>query len=672
MKNKHTFKPAPLKFRHFTRKGYALFSTLGKVVVIGVLAVSTLGRARAEGTDAQTGAERDSLLRGEVGLDEVVVTGSRVPLDASETAEMVTVLAKEDIARAAGAASVNDILKNLSGVDVRQRGAFGMQTDISLRGGNFDQITFLLNGVNISSPHTGHLSADFPLSPGDIERIEVLDSPASRLYGAGAFNGVVNIITRTTGETISADVSGGSYGYFGASGGVRMGTGRFSAYASGGYNRSDGATPNSAFSSSRFFFRGGARFAKAAISAQFGYSYKPYEANTFYGAASEDQWESNERFTAAVNADFTTGGIHILPGIYWNRWFDHYQWHRNDPAGENYHRADAAGATLSAWTKTVIGKTSLGADIRRESIWSTKLGLPVNEEDWKNTGGHDKTKDVKYTFHDSRVTTTLFLEHDVLLGKWTFSLGAAANHTSLSGWDFNPGIDVAFRPAPDVKISASWNTGLRLPTFTDLYYSGAGIEGNSNLKAEKTSDFQIGAGKTWRGLTLQAELFYSRKRDMIDWVKSAEAGDDIFRSVNFRMHNWGGTLDLALLPREIAGNGFPVRKISVRYTYISEDSYYGLTVLESKYAMDYLRNKVVVSADGGIWRNLNLSLSWRFCDRTGPDNDAYSVLDGRLSWDARHWSLYADASNILNKKYFDYVSIPQPGFVITAGVKARF
>ncbi len=666
----YDFHPA-VRFKQFSRKGYALFSVIGKVVIIGTLSAATLQHAKAEGISIEADSATDSLFRAAEEIDEVVVVGSHVPLTEGQTAKMVTVVEREDIAQAAGATSANDLLKTVAAIDVRQRGANGVQTDISMRGGNFDHITFLLNGVNISSPHTGHLSADFPLSAEDIERIEVLSGPASRVYGASAFNGVVNIITRQTGGLLTANVGAGSYGYFGANGGVNLRHDCLHTYISGGYNRSDGATPNSAFSSSRFFWQGDVKLPRAAVSAQFGYSYKPYEANTFYGAASTDQWESNERLMAAVNADIAVGKVHLAPQVYWNRWFDHYQWHRDDPAGENYHRVDATGAAISAWVETLIGKTSIGADVRRETIWSTKLGLLQNEGEWKNTGGHDGTDDVRYMYHDGRTVSSIFLEHNILLRNWTVSLGATAIHTPLSGWDVEPGIDIAYRASGTLKFFASWNMGLRLPTFTDLYYSGAGIEGNSDLSPEKTSDFQVGVRKTRRGLSAEAELFYSHKHNMIDWVTSVEAGDGIFHSVNFQMDNYGASLDVAFLPRDLFGARFPIRKISASYAYVNERSSYGMTVIESKYAMDYLRNKIVLSADGNIWRGLNLSLSWRFADRVGDGNADYAILDGKLSWDASHWSVYVDASNVLAKKYYDYISILQPRCVVLAGVKVK-
>lgn len=675
-----------LRFTHFSRKGYALFSVLGREVLVGVLAVSTLTYAKAEGISTVTANALDSLSREETKLDEVVVTGSRVPLTQLQTAKIVAVVTREDIDRAT-AASINDVLKLVTGVDVRQRGGFGVQTDISVRGGNFDQITILLNGVNISSPHTGHLSADFPVSPDDIERIEVLEGAYER-----GLCGVVNIITKGTiphhGPTPLAPsrngggvntldgyghLQGGSYGYAGGNAGVNgaLANGLW-GNVSGGYTRSDGATPNSAFSSSRVFARGGYSHKNINVDAQFGYSYKPYEANTFYGAASTDQWESNERWMAAVKADLTIGKVHLSPSTYYNKWYDHYQWHRHNPAGENFHDVTSQGAALNIWFETMLGKTSLGADLRHEGIWSTKLGVLQDEKDWRNSSGHDRQDDIRYKYHDERDVWTLFAEHNILLRDWTVSLSLNAIHSPFGGWGAYPGMDIAYRPDNHWRLFASWNMAMRMPTFTDLYYGGTGIEGNSELKPEKTSDLQIGARHSVRGFSTEATLFYSHKTDMIDWIQYKEANDDIFHSLNFQMNNWGGELNCSFLPRELFGNQFALRNISARYAYINEDSNYGVTMTKSKYAMEYLRHKVILSADGRLWRNLNLSLSWRWQDRIGTGNSAYALLDGRLSWDANRWSIYIDATNMLNKEYYDYISIRQPGTVVIGGIKMKF
>ena len=239
-------------------------------------------------------------------------------------------------------------------------------------------------------------------------------------------------------------------------------------------------------------------------------------------------------------------------------------------------------------------------------------------------------------------------------------------------WRFYPGIDVSYRPIEAWKFFVSWNMGLRMPTFTDLYYSGANIEGNSELKPEKTTDYQIGGRYTTRGFIAEVQGFYSHKKNMIDWVTYNDANkvsDGIFHSVNFQMDNKGAEINLQMLPRQLWGDNALVRKIGVQYSYIYEESDYDVDVIMSKYAMDYLRHKVIVSADSKIWKNLNLSLSWRWQDREGKSNPAYALLDGRLSWDTAKWSAYIDGSNIFDKKYYDYVSILQPGSWFRFGVR---
>ena len=186
-----------LKFNRFSNKNYSLFAVLGREVLVGALSVATLSHAKAAGVSTE-GAKVDSTLyKGGKAyeLDAVSVTGSRAPMTVEQSPKIVSVITRDDIHRAA-AQTINDVLKLATGVDVRQRGGFGVQTDISINGGTFDQITILLNDVNISNPQTGHNASDFPVALADIDHIEVLEGAASRLFGTSAFNGAINIVTK--------------------------------------------------------------------------------------------------------------------------------------------------------------------------------------------------------------------------------------------------------------------------------------------------------------------------------------------------------------------------------------------------------------------------------------------------------------------------------------------
>ena len=162
---------AAVTWKQYSNKGWSAFASLGRQVRIGVLAVSTLATVTPVQAEIERAESKTIDGEGEK-LEEIQVTGTMAPLTQLQSARIVAVLSREDI-EAAGVQSTNDLLKLASGVDVRQRGGFGIQTDISIDGGTFDQITLLLNGVNISNPHTGHFSADLPVSVSDIERIEI-------------------------------------------------------------------------------------------------------------------------------------------------------------------------------------------------------------------------------------------------------------------------------------------------------------------------------------------------------------------------------------------------------------------------------------------------------------------------------------------------------------------
>lgn len=686
-----------VKWKRFTRASYAVFNSLHKEMAIGVLSVAMIHcadmKAKTPAMMVAVGGNGVSLVADDATLDsasialgDLEVLGTRVPLTQSQAPRMVTVLTAADVA-AAAVHSINDLLEYAVGVDVRQRGELGVQTDISVRGGTFDQITLLLNGINISSPHTGHLSADFPVTMDDIERIEVVEGPAARVFGTSAFTGVVNIVTRqrTSADAIGGvlHLKGGGYGYAGGDlrldGTHRVGEhGTMSHALSGGYSRSDGATDNSDYTNTHFFYQGTYTTTGVKVNAQLGYSYKPYGANTFYGASSTDQWESNERFMAAIKAETQIGRLHLMPQLYWNRWNDHYQWHKGtSPSGENFHQVDVYGLAVNSWFETTLGKTSFGIEMRSDGIWSTNLGKPLEEDQYRFVAGKDGTHERQYTKRDERTNVSAYLEHDILLQDWTISLGVMANHnTGLDErWRFYPGVDIAYRPSEAWKLFASWNMALRMPTYTDLYYSGKNIEGTSNLKPEKTNDVSLGAKYRRQGWDVQGQAFYSHKSDMIDWVvyeDEYDPQDYTYRSGNFTLDNYGVELQASLLPRELFGEKTFLRCLSASYAYISENIAHPRAVAMSKYAQEYLRHKVVLQADGRVWRNLLLSLSWRWQDRVGEDNLPYALCDAKLSWNDRRFQLYVDCSNLFNKEYYDYSIVRQPGRWIKGGVIMRF
>jgi len=149
-----------LIFKRWGRKTYSLFSILHQVVKISVLSVSYFLAVPV----LSVAMEQDTTeIKMEFNLDEVEVTASRAPVIYSQVARVLSVIDSREIERAP-VQSLQDLLEYVAGVDIRQRGAEGVQADISIRGGSFDQTMILLNGINITDPQTGHHTLNLPVS----------------------------------------------------------------------------------------------------------------------------------------------------------------------------------------------------------------------------------------------------------------------------------------------------------------------------------------------------------------------------------------------------------------------------------------------------------------------------------------------------------------------------
>ncbi len=103
-------------------------------------------------------------------IDEVIISASKAPVSLSQLARNVTVINSDQI-KSIPANNIQDILKFIGSVDLRVRGAEGVQGDAAIRGGSFEQTLILINGVKITDPQTGHHNLNIPISTDNIERI---------------------------------------------------------------------------------------------------------------------------------------------------------------------------------------------------------------------------------------------------------------------------------------------------------------------------------------------------------------------------------------------------------------------------------------------------------------------------------------------------------------------
>ena len=668
-----------LVFRQFGNKGYSLFACLGREVVCSVLSVATLTYASAESvsTDPVVTDSAAMMTASERMLDEVCVTGSRAPLTKSQAARMVTVLDRADIAQAP-VQSVNDLLKYAVGVDVRQRGPIGAQTDISIRGGTPEQIILLLNGINICDPQTGHNAMDLPVDLSEIVRIEVLEGPAGRIYGTSSLVGAINIVTqeREKGDAVTLHGEGGSFGYVNVGGRGKLHSGSFMNTLSANYSRSDGysrskaGSLNTDFSGSKAFYQGQYDDEAFRLHWHLGIADKGWGSSTFYASPkwqADDQYEHTTKLYSAIQAETEQGLFHLSGNIYWNQNRDRYEGYRGQPEKMkyNYNRTDVYGVSLSNYFDWAAGRTAFGAELRNEDLVSGNLGEPLSQTH------HIRGTDRDYTLGVNRTNISGYLEHNLLLHHFTISAGLVAVKNTWSNMNMTlyPGIDISYRPHPAWKIHASYNTSLRMPSFTEMYYKLQGYSANPHLKPEEMRALEIGITYLSPLFTFHSTLWHHHGTDMIDWIMDTSKGQDaVWQSVNHTKINSIGLEAGAQLSMD-------KWQLSIDYSYISQDKKLEMNIV-SQYALEYLRHKLVAHARIQLLKPLSLSLNFRWQDRVGTYTDfdgivcdykPYALFDSRLTWQQPKWKVYLEANNLFDTRYHDYGLVEQPGRWLIAG-----
>lgn len=671
--SKITKKETALTFRKWRNKNYSLFNTLNKVVRIAVL---SLAYFIVVPIPVFCHEQDTSEVKMEYDLDEIEVNAKRTPALYSEVARIIAVIEKQEI-ELSQAESVQDVLEYISGVDIRQRGGEGVQADISIRGGTFDQTLILLNGINITDPQTGHHNLNLPISLEQVERIEILEGPAARVYGPNAFSGAINIITETPGnKELNLKISGGSFDYFNSSISSGFETGKLEHLLAAGRKSSGGYTENTDFKIYNLFYANRFLTEKGTLSFQAGFSGKAFGANSFYTPRFPEQFEQTETLFSSVKWE-SNSMLHFSPLIYWRNHKDRFELFRNEaPAwysSHNYHQTDVYGAGMNSWFQWELGKTAFGAEFRNEAILSNVLGEELNAR--KKVPGEE----AYYTKSKSRNIVAFFAEHAWYKTNWTVTTGFMANHISEAENAIHifPGAEISYNIYPSAKIFVSYNTSLRMPTFTDLYYEGPTNIGNPELLPEESSTFE--GGLKWNGRIIQADwvIFNRRGKNIIDWVKTAD--DEVWQPQNLtRLKSLGAQINIQLFFGKYIDRNLS-DKITVSYFYNNLEK--ETTNFISNYVLDNLKHKLIISVDKEILSDFKFTIKSVYQDREGTftlytdgnwaEETPYRPFwqfDLNLKYQKRNFGVYAGAKNIFNKQYFDIGNVIQPGRWIKAGV----
>ncbi|MDP5139184.1 MAG: TonB-dependent receptor plug domain-containing protein, partial [Spirosomaceae bacterium] len=224
-------------------------------------------------------------------LNQVTVTANITKSDLIQTARNVSVISARQIEQSP-VKTLDGILQYALGVDVRSRSPFGVQADVSIRGGNFEQTLVLIDGVKMNDPQTGHHSFNLPIPISQIAKIEVLQGGASRVFGPAAFSGVINIITKKAEETaLNISLGLGERNLHLLGGAVNLKKDKLTSLVSAERISSNGYAYNTAFDRVQAFTKNTIELEKAEISLQAGFMTNKFGASNFYSPKFLDQYE---------------------------------------------------------------------------------------------------------------------------------------------------------------------------------------------------------------------------------------------------------------------------------------------------------------------------------------------------------------------------------------------
>ncbi len=577
-------------------------------------------------------------------IDGVNIQGKFLNLPVKKINENVTVITRAQI-ESAPAKSVEEVLAQYTGLDIRRRGSNGVQADISLRGSSFEQVLILVNGIRMSDSQTGHNSMNLPFDLASVERIEVIKGPSARSFGQNAYAGVVNIITRPSEEErVVISGSGGDFGSYSLGLGASFGNEKVSNFIQFNTSSSEGYRYNTDYKINNIYYQNEIALQNGKLKFQAGIQEKKFGANGFYATPSaSDQYEETQASIVSVGLNQNFSSFKLNSNIYWRRGQDMYEYIRNKPEiYRNMHIGNNIGAELNGTYQSGLGTTGLGVELRKEFLASNNLG------------------------HRERFITQLFLEHhfSFIQNKLNVSPGISWANYAEEGNFFYPGLDVGFDLTEHHKLYGNIAKVNRIPTITDLYYVSKTETGNPNLKPEHALAAELGYRYQKNNFVGKISGFLRNSDNSIDWVK--QNLNEIWRAENM------GEVDTKGIEVELSQHfdSF-VKSYSLGYTFLESKNSQPQNLM-SRYVMENLKHQFVAKMENQFFKNFTSQLIYRYNERV--TTGSYQTLDEKLSYDFRNLNLYILINNITNTDYTETFGIPMPkrwfhvGFTYNVGL----
>lgn len=611
-------------------------------------------------------------------LDPVTVTATMNPAKISQTGRNLVVIKGERFAQLP-VHSIDELLRYLPGIELQARGPFGSQSDITVRGGTFQQVLVIVDGLRVNDPNTGHFSTYIPIAPGEIDRIEILKGASSAVYGADAVGGVVHIITKTFATKIPAkqlqavaQATGGEYNFFGANAGLFASSGKTSIGGGLLINNTDGQRQRGL----RGFVK--ATTVSASVSRQLGerwqlslrgaYDRRRFAAQNFYTSSVAD--------TAQETVSTLWNGLQLVRQgassllrlqVGYKHLRDSFAFNSRTPTNQN---------KTQTWQALVTAEQKLGGKT------SVVPGLQfVSKKITSNDRGN----------HTVRQAAAFFILNQQIGERFSASPAARFEWNERAGWEAVPQINLSYR-LPSVQLRGSAGKTIRDADFTERFNNynktvvSAGQRlGNPDLEAERSFSYEAGAD--WfaaRNLKVSATYFQRRHKKLIDYVSTPAAV--IPRNANLVP---SATYAFA---KNIAAVNTTGYEADLQYTkkWNHEADVWatlGLVWLNSRSSNAapslYVSSHAKFAANfslQGRYKKLSLSANGLYKARQAqkasvpaivPVSSDYFLLNAKA--EATVWknnlSIFAEVDNVFDRRYADLLGAVMPGRWFMAGIK---
>ncbi len=563
---------------------------------------------------------------------------SRLPGDARTRA--VTVLDRPKLDRLA-ATTVPEALRWAVGVDLQPRSL--AQADVGVRGGTFEQVVVLVDGVPMSDAQTGHFDLDVAVPLESVERIEVLRGAASAVHGADAMGGVINIVTRgaADGPRGQAQLEAGGFGR--AAGALRLSQslGSWSVAASGRLDRADGHREGTDHDMrlGNLDLRGPLAGGQANV--RLGVAARDFGASGFY--APFPSYEETRTRTASVTWAKPLGDRALDVIVHSREHDDDFVLRRGDPAFyQNIHASRQTGLDVALRSNTA-------------GPWAWSVGVSAAHDQLESTNLGDRSMDRGATFAElgwsgaaARVRGGLRLDsREEFAPAWAPSLSA--------GWSVSSALG----------LRAAVARSFRAPTWTDRFYEDPANRGDPNLAVESAWSSEFGLDWTPRmGGLFRVTGFLREADDLIDYARPADAPDDaVWQSRNVESATFVGV--------EVEVSGVEVGRLTLdgalEMLDVSSDE---TGAFVSKYALRPLTRSAMLGVQIPLVAGTVAALRVENRRRTGEDG--YTAADLRLEARVGASRIWVDAANLGDATWLDVSGLPAPGRTLRTGVSIDF